>query len=335
MFVSILNIFTFILNYKTLFSASLPDYYFRNGWKILNRKIDDYDYEWETWREFIKSYWYFYFIHTFICELYRFFKIKNISLAFLTIGMVSTLIIFNIPILAILLFQSVSSFLCAKLRRVSFVWILGLFWMAFINFLKTENNYENLSTFLKVDSMKIHALLSIMCWNLLKGISFGLEFKKDDPSFSFHNFIGYSFYFPTMLFGPNLIYSRYSKMLESRDMHGNNSNVERWKILALNLAKYSFWFFLTEFALHFFYVNSIQYEFKLIKSLHPLEFFGLGYLMAQLFNIKYIIFYGTGIAFGEFDYVDMPNKPKCVCRIHKYADMWKWFDHGLYEFLFK
>ena len=298
--------------------------------------MDDYDNEWETWRDFIKKSWYFYLVHTVLCELYRFFFTnKNISIAFLSIGLTSTLIIFNLPILFLLLFQSMTSFLCAKLNRIKFVWVLGLFWLAVINFLKTETNYKLLSTFFEVDSMKIHALLSIMCWNLLKGISFGLEFKKDDPSCSFLNFFGYSFYFPTMLFGPNLIYSRYSKMIALKDNEENKDKFQRLKKLVINLLKCSFWFFLTEFALHFFYVNSIQYDFKLIKSLHPLEFFGLGYLMAQLFNIKYIIFYGTGIAFGEFDRIEMPNKPKCVCRIHKYADMWKWFDHGLYEFLFK
>lgn len=31
----------------------------------------------------------------------------------------------------------------------------------------------------------------------------------------------------------------------------------------------------------------------------------------------------------------MPDKPKCIGRVHLYSDMWKWFDRGLYEFLFK
>lgn len=31
----------------------------------------------------------------------------------------------------------------------------------------------------------------------------------------------------------------------------------------------------------------------------------------------------------------MPKTPRCICRVHKYSDMWKWFDNGLYEFLFK
>lgn len=69
--------------------------------------------------------------------------------------------------------------------------------------------------------------------------------------------------------------------------------------------------------------------------MNHLAFYGLGYLMGQFFHNKYTVFYGTGIAFGNFDKIEMFEKPKCICRIHIYIDMWKYFDRGLYEFLFK
>lgn len=72
-----------------------------------------------------------------------------------------------------------------------------------------------------------------------------------------------------------------------------------------------------------------------MQSLNILALFGVGYLNGQFFNNKYIIQYGLPISFGEFDQIPMPNTPKCICRVHKYSDMWKWFDHGLYEFLVK
>jgi protein-cysteine N-palmitoyltransferase HHAT len=72
-----------------------------------------------------------------------------------------------------------------------------------------------------------------------------------------------------------------------------------------------------------------------LKLLNTATFFGVGYLLGQFFNNKYIIQYGVSITFGWFDGIEMPNTPRCICRVHKYSDMWKWFDHGLYEFLFK
>lgn len=57
--------------------------------------------------------------------------------------------------------------------------------------------------------------------------------------------------------------------------------------------------------------------------------------MGQFFYVKYVVFYGIGIAFGRYDGVDMPQKPICIGRVHLYSVMWKFFDRGLYEFLFR
>jgi protein-cysteine N-palmitoyltransferase HHAT len=57
--------------------------------------------------------------------------------------------------------------------------------------------------------------------------------------------------------------------------------------------------------------------------------------MGQFFHLKYICAYGFGIALGKFDGVQMPNRPICIGIVHLYSDMWKHFDEGLYEFLFK
>lgn len=56
--------------------------------------------------------------------------------------------------------------------------------------------------------------------------------------------------------------------------------------------------------------------------------------MGQFFHLKYTVSYGFGIAHAKFDGIPTVNKPKCIGRIHLYSDMWKYFDHGLYEFLF-
>lgn len=61
--------------------------------------------------------------------------------------------------------------------------------------------------------------------------------------------------------------------------------------------------------------------------------YSLGYLMGQYFHVKYVIFYGLGIAVAQMDRIDTPALPKCIARIHWYSDMWKYFDRGLYEFL--
>jgi protein-cysteine N-palmitoyltransferase HHAT len=232
--------------------------------------------------------------------------------------------------------QTIISFIVTSFsRKKLYIWILAAFWLALLNYLKFESNYKILTKILNIEDAKIHEFLVIFAWCLLKNISFNIErvdHDKDDPKFNIVNCLGYVFYFPTFLCGPHVIFSRYGDMLDRKDEIKPLS--ERYQNLILNLVRFTFWFLLTEFAMHFFYMNSIAMSLDL-KLLNSLTFFGVGYCLGQFFNNKYIIHYGVSITFGQFDNIDMPQTPRCICRVHRYSDMWKWFDHGLYEFLFK
>lgn len=243
---------------------------------------------------------------------------------------------YNIQFLLALYLQTlVSFFVSAVVRRKSQIWALASFWLVILNVLKFETNDLLITQILNIDDSKIHDFLVVFAWCLLKNISFNLErieASVNDSKFSIINCFGYVFYFPTFLCGPHVIYSRYADMLERKDDIPPAS--ERYKSFALNIIRFAFWFLLTELALHYFYVHSIVLNLDL-KLLNALTFFGVGYLMGQFFNNKYIIHYGVPITFGQLDRIDMPKTPRCICRVHKYSDMWKWFDNGLYEFLFK
>lgn len=73
---------------------------------------------------------------------------------------------------------------------------------------------------------------------------------------------------------------------------------------------------------------------KIVKSLNPWSLYTFGYLMGQFFHNKYVVFYGLPIAVAKFENINAPGLPKCIGRIHLYSNMWKYFDQGLYEFLF-
>lgn len=63
--------------------------------------------------------------------------------------------------------------------------------------------------------------------------------------------------------------------------------------------------------------------------------YGFGIAIGQFFCLKYMIFYGLGSAIARFERIDAPNPPKCVARVHLYSNMWRYFDQGLHDFLFK
>lgn len=233
--------------------------------------------------------------------------------------------------------QTLLSFIVGTVsRRKIHLWLLASAWLVILNFMKAEGQYRTMARILNLEESKIHDFLVVFAWCLLKNISFNLDrlesTDKTSAKFSFMNCIGYVFYFPSFLCGPHVIYSRYADMLDRKDEM--KPSRARYQSFVLNVLRFGFWFMLTEFALHFFYINSIVMNLDL-KLLNSLTFFGVGYLMGQFFNNKYIIHYGVPITFGQLDGISMPKTPRCICRVHKYSDMWKWFDHGLYEFLFK
>jgi protein-cysteine N-palmitoyltransferase HHAT len=204
-----------------------------------------------------------------------------------------------------------------------------------LNYLKHESNYLMLKNIVSQHEHEINEFLVIFAWFILKNVSYCLEriesLDERHDNYKLMSFLGYAFYLPTLITGPHVLFSRYCKMLDAKQ---NDQLMSRMKKFLTSLIRLSMWFFITEFALHFFYMHTIVSSAN-IRILNTLTFFGVGYLLGQFFNNKYVIHYGVPIAFGQFDGISMPNQPKCICRIHRYSDMWKWFDHGLYEFLFR
>jgi D-alanyl-lipoteichoic acid acyltransferase DltB (MBOAT superfamily) len=137
--------------------------------------------------------------------------------------------------------------------------------MFIINLMKIESNTELVSVIFNLSVTKVYHLLIIMAWFMLRGVSFGLEninylesHLRDDNKFSLINFLGYSYYFPTILFGPNVIYSRYMDMLKLPNNESVTGKITRFFKLLSDVSRYSFWYFFTAFCLHYFYIHVVQ-----------------------------------------------------------------------------
>lgn len=236
-----------------------------DGWEYLDRKIDDYDLEWESWTTFIRNCWIFYVLHLVLAELIRTIKILNPSPIYFFVGSIYIFFYFNLKFYIFLLLQTFTYFFAAKLYNKYCVWILGFFWLSIINLMKIESNTELASVIFNINVTKVYHLLIIMAWFMLRGVSFGLEninylgtHLRDDNNFSLINFLGYSFYFPTILFGPNVIYSRYMDMLNLKTVDSFSDKIKRFFKLLLGIARYSFWYFFTAFCLHYFHIHVVQ-----------------------------------------------------------------------------
>lgn len=48
-----------------------------------------------------------------------------------------------------------------------------------------------------------------------------------------------------------------------------------------------------------------------------------------------MISYGVGTAIANFDRIEAPNLPVCVAHVNIYSNMWRYFDQGLYEYIYR
>lgn len=251
-----------------------------------------------------------------------------------------------------------ASYYSQRRTRPLNIWIITILWLIALNVLKIREIRDmfniNLNRILQTETFLF------LSWMILRLTSATLDVLKstndDKMKNSFENILGYIFYFPTILHGPPLIYERYLHMIPLNQYQQVEDFLMRLKILWKILIRLILIYFLVETSMHFIYANVAamepevwkQYIFfvfqninKKISSLQEVTvlnrwaLYGFGIAIGQFFCLKYMVFYGLGSAIAKFERIDAPNPPKCVARIHLYSHMWRYFDQGLHDFLFK
>ena len=145
--------------------------------------------------------------------------------------------------------------------------------------------------------------------------------------------MAYCFYLPSSISGPIMIY---------KDFHdGFNSDYKPWTMrrcanFLKQIVRFSFWLLIGHVMLHFFHHSLISFDMDILKSLDFWSLTGVGLVVGGFFNLKYVVFYGWPRPFVVEDgMTKAPKHPVCIYRIHRYSEMWRYFDHGLYLFLKK
>ncbi|XP_052863335.1 protein-cysteine N-palmitoyltransferase Rasp [Anopheles cruzii] len=336
--------YAFYKNYE-LSNENLTNYdSLEEGWSVFNpRRRDDFDWEWENFLTFIHRHGIFFLLHVALMEITRMCRVRQMSTVFAMFGLAVVYCIYNMPVLLVLLVQAFSFYYGnPRTAYKRTVWLKTFFWIAIINYFKVWYFYDKLNVHLNIDNDQLLELNLIVSWNVVKCASFCFDKEtaqrssSDDPHYGLIDLLGYLLYFPLVLMGPAIIYGRFKTVHQCAYLRSPRSQcLERLLTLAARLAMATFWAGVMLAGQHFLYVNLIQQDLALLETVNLWALYGLGFLMGQFFYIKYIVFYGMGIAFGRFDGIDMPDKPICIARVNQYSDMWKYFDRSLYEFLFK
>ncbi|XP_055911255.1 protein-cysteine N-palmitoyltransferase Rasp [Eupeodes corollae] len=306
---------------------SIANVEFQQGWTWIDRPQDNTNEEFEYFKDFLWKNAHWYLIHLLVCESFRYLKQSRRSIAHACVGIAFLVATFKIHSFLVIVIELLSFYAASNVRSKSFTWVLAISWMCGINFIKNSNElYEFLGY------REYYELIISLAWCVLKCLSFTLGKIKDEHNkiYNLSNFIGYTVYFPAFVHGPFMIFDRYIAFAE------HPSQGSRYMLLLKRLIRVFFWLFALDFSLHFIYIHYMEKDIDAVKLLgDSYGLYAFGYFMGQFFHVFYVITYGLGIAFASFDGLNPPNQPKCIGYINFYSDMWKYFDQGLYEFLFK
>nr|CAH0098428.1 unnamed protein product [Daphnia galeata] len=299
-----------------------------SSWKWIERKVDTADFEWKMWTPIFFK-WLKFVIPYLVISLTMKQKYPQ------SVHVISTTMSFCWLWSMIGLRLTVFMFI----QPVLFQWILQLFslafvWVVCIGF--TLALHSSLFTKLKMDifeddSTQEYLFSVIVAWTHARSISYLADSRSDTRKSKFVNFYHYCFYLPLLPTGPLMLYREFKASIENPTNQGCNlSHLTR---CIARIARYVFWWFFHQFALHYFYHSALQYHIGIVRQLDIWSAAGLGYTLGQFFMTKYLVLYGLPSALAKLDHIDSPPPPKCVGRIHLYSQMWRDFDRGLYNFM--
>lgn len=316
---------------------------FSPGWTFLHRRKDSADIEWQTILYLLTQITSWCLMHAFLSEIIsktKFYNYKQTQIFQITFTLIYLIVHMPIVLLLMIILQPVVFRLFYTLQNTALMWICWLSCLAIITMLKFVDLSEYLDGYIEMD---VYLTITCLFWMNLKCFSYFMDkFKqnqeetltKDDlSSKSVDNleYFAYCLYLPTLFGGPFVCFNDYVHC--AQDGHLKHSFLTKLTKLGKNLVRIGFWVVFTEFALHFIYVNPMIYQIEHVKTFNSWTFYGYGYAMGQYFHLKYVVLYGFSLSFAEFDGIPVPNRPKCIGRIHVYSDMWKHFDRGFYIFL--
>lgn len=300
------------------------------GWSFLNRKKDNADEEWKLWTDFILnilSKWII--VHHIGACVIAYFNSKILPIWYVILT--ASCVIYNYGLNNFVVFfiqPTIYVVLLSLTRSRIIIWIFTcIVYYVFI--------HEDMIWFYSVRSEKdLDVVIPTLMWIYLRCISFCLDkIDKKLDWVSIYTFYGYVFYLPCFFLGPILLFDVFSNKLYKTSWTYTYRSL---MYLIIQNIRYLFWLFLTEFILHFVYINCLLYYIEVLKLMkfdNVWVMYGVGFCMGQFFFLKYTVVYGLALTWTKAEGYETPNPPRCIAHICLYSDMWRYFDEGLYLFI--
>lgn len=328
--------------------STVDDVYFRRGWlPPLTGRPQEIDYEWTVWTRIFLKHLPWFGVHALLSAGAGRLPAAILRTANIASGLLFVAINYGPRFAGAIAGAAALALWLVQRRRRNVLWLLfGGSFLA-LNSMRTLPWIGQLVQPLSDDWMwELHVVLA---WLLMRMLSACLDLidaaeraaagagpQSRRPSG--WDALAYMLYVPTFFYGPIVIFGRYTDMLAERQHSRTHSGALfslRLPAFAGRVARMAAQVAAVELLGHLFYLGALQSAPELCERLPLSALYAFGFLMGCVFFLKYRVAYGWSLALAQLDGMRTPPLPRFIGRVHLYSDMWKWFDHGLYEFLFR
>ncbi|CAD6195136.1 unnamed protein product [Caenorhabditis auriculariae] len=297
-----------------------------SGWRV-----DQSDAEWSYYRQTVARLILDYSIHSFAIFLaQRIFNTHNARYAMVVIGFFTQIHMSSFRcVLVLYTFALLVTTLSAAFRSKLIPWVFCILFITraavYVPFsLGGHIFYREFNIYL-YGAIKILNLCLFLCKNPQQ--SYRGVFVE---SLLYYAYLPYSM---TLIVLFEDFREQFQKKEQNYILKSSSSFEDYRPVLSFGL-RLAFWFFFTEFFLHFIYANALfNSPFTIINGLNAYEACSIAYVAGQFFHVKYVVIFGIPSLFSYIDGMKPPPPPICISRVSLYSRMWRHFDAGLYQFL--
>lgn len=168
---------------------------------------------------------------------------------------------FGLPILVLILFKVTTFLAVMTFGRKSLLWLYLVVWIVVLRFESVNNLLQELLIGPQPDDYQLYELMLLLSWNQLKMMSACLDLVDTNAKSEGGDVLevyAFTFYLPNLVCGPIFLFERYTRMMETRNELVKKDFRKRYYTFGLSLMRVAFWYLFMEFALHYFYVSSLQ-----------------------------------------------------------------------------
>lgn len=305
----------------------------QEGWRILGRKKDVTDFEWEFWLNAIKYLMPAMLLHTIGGIIFSRFLSQH-KASYCLMFTLSFLLCFTgfKPVLFMLGHCLLVYTCCSIFKSIAAAWVCNLaillslqidaakFWQ--LRFLSSNSEIRNFTLFVSLmANLRCISFSMDYCWRLR-------ESEKDKPvkPYTLMDLLVYNFYLPLFANGPVVTFDTFQKTFYQPYKPFSREEI---KSLIWDSARTLWWYFFLEGYLHFIYSTAFTNDPSIFSTLSNWTLTGVMYSQLQIFLVKYKVFYRCTGVLARVDRVEVPLPPRCVTTLYLFTDMWKYFDRGL------